>query len=85
VVYYIDWLAPDAFSIFPTNGQSRERIIVTGPNDGLFRAVSTSGGAETNASLLSAAGMGDSPLKQRLQATAPSAQVLHWWNQTVEQ
>jgi hypothetical protein len=77
VVYYIDWLAPDAFSIFPTNDQSRKRIIVTGSNDGLFRAVSTSGGEETNASLLSAAGMGDSPLKQRLQDTGPSTQVLH--------
>ena len=45
--------------------------------------ISISGGRGVNASITSSAAMGSSPFTQRLQATAPSAQLLHWWDQRV--
>ncbi len=43
--------------------------------------ISTSGGGGVDASLVTSASMGSSPFTQRLQATAPSSQVLHWWDE----
>ena len=46
--------------------------------------VSMSGGGQANTSILSSAAMGSTPYTQRLQATSPSAQLLHWWDQRVQ-
>jgi Tfp pilus tip-associated adhesin PilY1 len=53
----------------------------TGPTD---TYISTSGGGASNAAIISSAAMGNSPFTQRLQATRPSAQLLHWWDQRVQ-
>jgi Tfp pilus tip-associated adhesin PilY1 len=45
--------------------------------------ISLSGGERKDANILTTQGLPDSPLKQRLQDTAPSAQILHWWDQRV--
>ena len=46
--------------------------------------VSMSGGGQANTSITSSAAMGSTPYTQRLQATSPSAQLLHWWDQRVQ-
>ena len=45
--------------------------------------ITTGGGSGVNASIVSSAALVNSPFTQRLQATAPSAQLLHWWDQRV--
>lgn len=40
--------------------------------------ISISGGGQVNTSITASAGMGSAPFTQRLQATAPSGQLLHW-------
>jgi Tfp pilus tip-associated adhesin PilY1 len=40
--------------------------------------ISTSGQGGSNTSITSSAGMGSTPFTNRLQATAPSSQLLHW-------
>jgi hypothetical protein len=40
-----------------------------------------SGALGSDSSIQSSAAMASSPYKQRLQATAPAAQILHWWDQ----
>ncbi len=45
--------------------------------------LTTGGGEGTDAGILSSAALANSPFKKRLQDTAPSTQVLHWWDQRV--
>ena len=45
--------------------------------------ISISGGGQANTSITSSAAMGSDPFTQRLQATTPSGQMLHWWDQRV--
>jgi len=46
--------------------------------------VTTSGGADQSSSIVTSAGLPDSPFKSRLQMTAPSTQILRWWDQRVQ-
>ena len=46
--------------------------------------VTTSGGADQSSSIVTSAGLADSPFKSRLQMTAPSPQILYWWDQRVQ-
>jgi Tfp pilus tip-associated adhesin PilY1 len=52
-----------------------------GGTGGTDAYISTSGGGGVDASLVTSAGMADSPFTKRLKMIAPSAQVLHWWDQ----
>jgi type IV pilus assembly protein PilY1 len=45
--------------------------------------ISTSGGGGADTSVVSAAGMGETPFKERLQDTVPSARLLHWLDQRI--
>jgi Tfp pilus tip-associated adhesin PilY1 len=45
--------------------------------------ISTSGGGGADTSVVSAAGMGETPFKEGLQDTVPSARLLHWLDQRI--